>query len=139
MFAGDGAFQYQCSTGANGADRQLKPAFGTAHFDDDVKQPRLPLFQKNGLNTSALNDFELLLVLTERRHARSGEPQNLCVKVAELAVALNENFVAGTELHLLEDLESRGERFGENRFFVRDAIRHDVKIRNRNRSKLRES
>ena len=65
----------------------MKPAFGTAHFDDDVKQPRLPVFQKNGLNTGALNDFELLLVLTERRHARSGEPNNLRAKVAEFAVA----------------------------------------------------
>ena len=59
-------------------------------------------------------------------------------KIAELAVAEHQHLVAGIELDLSENFESRGQRLGKYRFFVADVFRNAMKIVDGHRNQFGE-
>ena len=69
-------------------------------------------------NAGAFEELQLFFVFTQNGHLGAGQPQHLRAKAAELAVAEHEDFVARIDLNLFENLKRRGQRLGENGFFI---------------------
>jgi hypothetical protein len=67
-------------------------------------------------------------MFSHQSYVSAGEPQNLSAQKTQFAVPQNKNFIAGIELHLFQNLKSRGEGFRKDGLFIAHAFRYNVQI-----------
>src|SRR5262249_39305353 len=74
------------------------------------------------------DDGKFFLVLTDESELAAGALENLHDEKTKAAITEDSDTGAFFDGHLAQDLESGGERFGENSLFVGDMIGDGVKI-----------
>ena len=133
-----GALEDDRAARPHGAARQLQPLGVARALDGHVRLTRGQAALGGGGDAAGGEQRELARVTADHRERASGERERLGHEVAQLPVAHHDDAVAGADPDLLPHLEGGGQGLGEDGDVVRDAIRHLVQVRHRQREALGE-
>ena len=111
--------------------REVEPARGAGGLDDDVVARAARRPSRRSSDVARAQERPLECVAGDDVKLGAGEREHLRDELAEAAGADEQHAVGRGDVDLLQDLERRGERLGEDRCVVAHAVGHAVQVRER--------
>jgi hypothetical protein len=117
------------STWTNHGDGGAESIGRPGSIDDIVESGNgQPCFYDFGVDAGAFGDAEFAFVTAIVMNSGAGGVKNLCNQETELSVAEHRYRFAARDVHLIEDLAGRGNRFDEDGVICGERFRDDVEV-----------
>ena len=131
-----GRLEHQGAAWPQRTARELEPRGRTGRLHHHVPAPRLDVVRCDGLDAARAQERSLVLVARDDSEVRAGEREYAGDELTQTACTDEQDAVLGADRNLLEDLDSRSERFDEDGGFVRHGVWDPVQVRDRERRVL---